>query len=58
MLDANFWHDKENSKKILKEKKLYENLFNSHKQIQNEIKDIKELFEIASNEDNSEILKD
>ena len=58
MLEANFWHDKENSKKILKEKKLYENLLNSYNRIKNEIRDTKELFDLASNEKNSEILKD
>ena len=45
MLEANFWQNKQNSKKILKEKKLYENLFNSHKQIQNEIKDSKDILD-------------
>ena len=29
MLDANFWQDKANSKKILKEKKFFEDLINS-----------------------------
>ena len=26
MLEANFWQDKENSKKVIKEKKLFEDL--------------------------------
>ena len=30
MLDANFWHDKSSAQKIIKEKKLYENLINSY----------------------------
>ena len=30
MLDANFWQDKAKSKTILKEKKLFEDLVNSH----------------------------
>ena len=29
MLDADFWQDKLNSKKIVKEKKLFEDLINS-----------------------------
>ena len=29
ILDANFWQDKNNSKKVLKEKKLYEDLTNA-----------------------------
>jgi peptide chain release factor 2 len=31
MLDANFWQDKNNSKSIIKEKKLYEDLLKTHK---------------------------
>jgi peptide chain release factor 2 len=30
MLEANFWQDKSNSKKLLKEKKLFEDLINSY----------------------------
>ena len=30
MLESNFWQDKSNSQKIIKEKKLYEDLLNSH----------------------------
>ena len=30
MLDANFWQDKLTAQKIVKEKKLYEDLINSH----------------------------
>jgi peptide chain release factor 2 len=32
MLNANFWQDKANSKKILKEKKLFEDLVQSYQQ--------------------------
>ena len=31
MLEANFWQDKENSKKVIKEKKLFEDLLNTYK---------------------------
>ena len=31
MLENNFWQDKSNSQKIIKEKKLYEDLINSLK---------------------------
>ena len=31
MLEANFWQDKNYSKNIIKEKKLYEDLLNTHK---------------------------
>ena len=30
MLESNFWQDKSNSQKIIKEKKLYEDLINSY----------------------------
>ena len=30
MLDTNFWQDKNKSKNIIKEKKLYEDLINSY----------------------------
>ena len=38
MLDANFWQDKANSQKIIKEKKLFEDLINS---FENSIKKIR-----------------
>ena len=31
MLEANFWQDKNNSKKVIKEKKLFEDLSNTYK---------------------------
>ena len=38
MLENNFWQDKSNSQKIIKEKKLYEDLINSH---DNSVKSLK-----------------
>ena len=32
MLEADFWQDKSNSQKIIKEKKLFEDLINSYNQ--------------------------
>ena len=58
MLEANFWQDKEKSKKILKEKKLLEEMSSSYLNIENELKDAEELFELANNEKNLEILSD
>ena len=58
MLEANFWQDKNQSKKILKEKKLLEEMSSSYLNIKNELKDAEELFEIATNENNLEILSD
>ena len=58
MLEANFWQDKDKSKKILKEKKLLEEMSSSYLSIENELKDAGELFELANNENNLEILSD
>ena len=40
MLNANFWQDKANSKKILKEKKLFEDLVQSYQQSIKKCEDI------------------
>ena len=37
MLEANFWQDKLKSQKIIKEKKLFEDLINSYESIKNQI---------------------
>ena len=58
MLDANFWQDKSGSKKILKEKKLFEELTNSYKNSQSNLLEFKELFKLATEENNNELLKD
>ena len=58
MLDANFWHDKIKSKKIIKEKKLYEDLINSFEQSINKLKDLDDLKELAVEENNLSIQKE
>ena len=45
MLDANFWHDKNNSKIIIKEKKLYEDLLNTHKVSIEKLNDLNDIIE-------------
>jgi len=55
MLDANFWQDKINSKKILKEKKLYEDLINSLDESQKKLSDLEDLFALAVEEKNQTI---
>ena len=52
MLEPNFWHDKDNSKKIIKEKKLYEDLINSFETSLVKLKDLDDLSELASEENN------
>jgi peptide chain release factor 2 len=55
MLDPNFWQDKSNSKKIIKEKKLYEDLINSFENSFIQLKDLNDLNELAIEENNSSI---
>ena len=56
MLDNNFWQDKSRSKKILKEKKLFEELTNSYKNSEKNLVDIKELYRLAIDENNNDLL--
>ncbi len=52
MLDANFWQDRTSSKKIIKEKKLYEDLINSFEKSLNQLKDLDDLNILATEEGN------
>ena len=56
MLEANFWQDKSRSKKILKEKKLFEDLTNSYKNSEKNLADFKELYKLAIDESNNDLL--
>ena len=58
MLDANFWHDKIKAKKIIKEKKLYEDLINSFEQSIDKLKDLDDLKELAIEENNLSVQKE
>ena len=55
MLDPNFWQDKLNSQKIIKEKKLYEDLINSYDDSIRNLKDLDELNQLAIEEKNINI---
>ena len=50
MLDANFWQDKADSQKTIKEKKLFEDLVNSFKDSANHLKDLDDLYTLATDE--------
>ncbi len=52
MLQADFWQDKINSKKILKEKKLFEDLINSYEKSVVKLKDLDDLYQLAIEEKN------
>ena len=58
MLNANFWQDKANSKKILKEKKLFEDLINSLKESDTKLRDLDDLSKLANEENNKNILNE
>ena len=58
MLDANFWQDKAKSQKILKEKKLFEDLIDSYKDSTNQLKDLDDLYFLAVDENNVSVKKD
>ena len=55
MLGANFWQDKTRSQKIIKEKKLFEDLINSFNESQSQLDDINELYRLADEENNKDI---
>ena len=56
MLEADFWQDKSKSKKILKEKKLFEDLTNTYKNSEKNLADFKELYKLAIDESNNDLL--
>ncbi|MDA9629715.1 peptide chain release factor 2, partial [Candidatus Pelagibacter sp.] len=58
MLEADFWQDKNNSKIIIKEKKLYEDLLNTFNKSLEKIKDLHDLRELAFEEDNQTVQKE
>ena len=58
MLESDFWQNKSTSKKILKEKKLFDDLTNSYKNSLKNLSDFKALYELAFEEDNNDLLKE
>ena len=56
MLEANFWQDKSRSKKILKEKKLFDDLTNTYKNSEKNLADFKELYRLAIEESNKDLI--
>ena len=58
MLEANFWQDKSSSQKTIKEKKLYEDLIGSFKNSKKELTELKDLYELAIEENNDTIIKE
>ena len=58
MLDVNFWQNKANSKNILKEKKLFEDLIESHKESIQRLEDLKDLYQLSIEEKNIKVQKE
>ncbi len=58
MLDADFWQDKLNSKKIVKEKKLFEDLINSFDESIQKLKELDEYRQLAIEENNQDIINE
>ena len=56
--ENNFWKDKLSAQKILKEKKLLENIFNNFSFAVNELENLEALLELASKENDSIVIKD
>ena len=55
MLEANFWQDKSNSQKVVKEKKFFEDLINSLNASVEKLNDFEDLNELALEENNSDV---
>ena len=56
MLDANFWQDKSSAQKIIKEKKLHENLINSYENSIKKLSELNDLYQLAKDENNKSII--
>ena len=52
MLEANFWQDKNNSQKVVKEKKFFEDLIDSYTSSVEKLNDFEDLNKLASEENN------
>ena len=58
MLEPDFWQDKEKSQKVIKEKKIQENLINSYSSSIEKCKEIEELYNLAIEENNTNVIND
>ena len=58
MLRADFWQDKNNSQRVIKEKKFYEDLTNSLNNNVEKLKDLDDLNQLALEEENLQVQKE
>ena len=54
----NFWKDKLTAQKILKKKKFFENIFDDFNSTKNDLENLKELMDLAINENDKVVIKD
>ena len=57
-LKENFWKNKDLAKKTVKQKKIFENILNSYNKFITEIDNIKDLYHLANQENDEEIVQD
>ena len=58
MLDANFWQNKSLAQKVIKEKKLHENLINSYEDSIKKLTELNDLYQLAKDENNKSIINE
>jgi len=56
--DPKFWNDRKQAEKILKEKKGYDNLLDSHQQSEKEINELYDIFQLASEENDKQLVQE
>ena len=56
MLEANFWQNKSSAEIVIKEKKLHEDLINSHKESLRSVLELSDLHELALEENNTVVI--
>ncbi len=57
-MEQNFWEDKPKAEKVLKEKKLYEDLVNSYESSLKQFNELSDLYDLALEENNQSVLKE
>ena len=58
LLQENFWKDKKLVKKTVQQKKIFEDILDSYKKSSNEINNVKDLFNLATEEEDDETIRD
>ena len=58
ILNSDFWDNKSNSEKILKEKKMYDELLNLYKNSKKKCDEIVDFYNLAKEENNTELIKE